>query len=139
MPSARSVIACSLLAASGAASAIESARPSTNAAPGTIESCVDRQSIRFRADERRAVLDAADAASVSAALIRRYPVLERDDLAPQRILLWRKGGVEWIYVALLENPARPAEVCFTATFVASRFDITAPLVVKYFGAAISRE
>ena len=139
MPSARSAIACSLLAASGAAGAIESVRPSATAAAGTVESCVDHQPIRFRADERRVVLDAADAATVSAALIRRYPMLERDGLAPQRILLWRKAGAEWIYVALLENPARPAETCFTATFAASRFDVTAPLIVKYFGSAIARE
>jgi len=139
MSSTRSAIACSLLAASGAASAIESLRPSATAAAGTLESCVDRQAIRFRADERRVVLDAADAATVSAALIRRYPMLDHDGLAPQRILLWRKAGAEWLYVALLENPARPAEVCFTATFVANRFDVTAPLIVKYFGSAIARE
>ena len=132
MSSARSAIACSLLAASGAVSAIESIRPSPNAAAGTIESCVDRQPIRFRADERRVVLDAADAATVSAALIQRYPMLERDGLAPQRILLWRKAGAEWIYVALLENPAKAGDVCFTATIRAGSLNGTKALLRKYF-------
>jgi hypothetical protein len=132
-------VACSVLAASGAAVAIESVRPSAGAGPGSIESCVDRQPIRFRADERRVVLDAADAATVSAALIRRYPMLEQDGLAPQRIVLWRKAGADWIYIALLENPTRPAETCFTATFVAGRFDVTRPLIVKYFGSTIAGE
>ncbi len=122
-----------------AAVAREEARPGAAAGAKSIESCVDRQVIRFGADDRRVVLDAADAASVSAALIRRYPVVDHDGLAPQRIVLWKKPAAEWLYIALLENPARPNETCFTATFVASRFDITPQMITKYFGGSMPGE
>ena len=98
-----------------------------------IESCVDHQAIRFQPDDRRAILDAADAATVAAALVRRYPVVERDGLAPRAIVLWRRPGAGWLYVALLEDPAKPDRHCFTATFVANRVDVTRSLVSKYFG------
>ena len=74
---------------------------------------------------------------------QRYSVesakVEQDGLTPQRVVLWRKPAAGWIYVALLVNPAKPGEICFTATFVASRFEITAPLVEKYFGAGALSE
>ena len=117
----------------------EDVRQAAATATSSIESCVDRQPIRFQPADRRVILDAADAAMVSAVLTRRYPIIERHGLAPQRIVLWRKAGADWIYIALLENPAQPAEVCFTATFAAGRFDVTAPLVAKYFGAAVADE
>ena len=60
-------------------------------------------------------------------------MVEQDGLAPQRVVLWHKPAAGWLYVALLVNPGKPGEVCFTATFVASRFELTAPLVEKYFG------
>ena len=98
-----------------------------------IESCVSTQAIRFSATDRRARLDATDAALVSAAIVRRYPMVERDGLAPQHIVLWRKPDANWIYIALLENPERAGQICFTATFAAGRFEQTAPLIAKYFG------
>ena len=116
------------------ASALGKARPGAAADMRAIESCVDHQAIRFGADDRRAVLDAADAATVSAALVRRYPVVDRDGLAPQHIVLWKQPASGWLYIALLENPARPDERCYTATFVASRFDVTPQMIAKYFGA-----
>ena len=107
----------------------------TNLVPGAadaIESCVSTQAIRFSGADRRARLDAADAAAVSAAIVRRYPVVERDGLAPQHIVLWRKPDAQWIYIALLENPQRAGQVCFTATFAAARFEQTPVLIAKYF-------
>ncbi len=135
----RMFVAGAVLVAASASVAREQARAEAAAGAPTIESCVDRQPIRFRADERRVVLDAVDAATVSAALSRRYPVLERDGMAPQRIVLWHKGGRDWLYVALLENPDKPADVCYTATFVAARVAATGPLLVKYFGAALGSD
>ena len=112
----------------------EEVRTSAAASVESIVSCVDQQALHFGPGERRVLLDALDAADVGAALTRRYPVVQRDGLTPQRIVLWQKSGGPWLYVALLENPKKPTEHCYTATFVAERFDLTGPLVSKYFGA-----
>jgi hypothetical protein len=76
---------------------------------------------------------------VSTALTRRYPMIEQHGLAPQGIALWRKPQAGWLYVSLLINPAKPGEACFTATFVADRFELTSALVEKYFGVAAVSE
>lgn len=133
----RSFLGAALLAGSvfaGTAQARDEERPVAAAIGSAIESCVDKSAIRFHKDDRRVVLDAADTVSVSAALTRRYPMVEQDGLVPQRIVLWRKPAIGWLYVALLVNPAKPGEVCFTATFAAGRFELTPPLIEKYFGA-----
>jgi hypothetical protein len=75
---------------------------------------------------------------VGAALTRRYPVLDRDGLLPDAIVLWRKPVDGWLYVTLLANPAKPSDVCFTATFAASLFELTAALLSKYFGGEVAR-
>ena len=137
----RSSIAWPLLVALATASvdAREDTRPFPGSRANTIESCVGGAPIRFRAEDRRAWLDAADAAAVGAALTRRYPVLDRDGLLPDAIVLWRKPVDGWLYVTLLANPAKPSDVCFTATFSASRFELTGALLVKYFGAGVARD
>jgi hypothetical protein len=98
----------------------------------TVEGCVDHSAIRFGANELRTLLDPVDAAVVAAALVRRYPVVGQAGLQPQQLALWRKPGAGWIYIALLANPAKPNEVCHTATFVADTFGFTPRLVAKYF-------
>lgn len=139
----RSSFGCAfaLLAAAwiGPADAREDIRPFPAGRTATIESCVGGAPIQFRADDRRVVLEAVDAAAVGSALARRYPVLERDGLTPDGVVLWRKPQSGWLFVTLLANPAKPADRCFTATFVAERFEITAALLVKYFGAGVARE
>lgn len=129
------LLGASLLAAAlaGSARARDEERPVAAAIGNAIESCVDKSVIRFRKDDRHVVLDAADTAAVSAALVRRYPMVQRDGLAPQRVILWRKPETGWLYVALLVNLARPGEVCFTATFSAGRFELTSSVIEKYFG------
>lgn len=141
MTSHRLLLGTALLAAgvAGPAQALEEGRPFPGSRADAIEGCAAGPAIRFSPADRRAILDAADAAAVSAALVQRYPMVERDGLAPQRLVLWHKPGADWLYIALLENPARPSEVCYTATFVAARFDLTLPLLVKYFGAGAASE
>lgn len=136
-----SFIGAALIAGSLASAALarDEVRPFAAAIGDAIESCVDTSAIRFRNDDRRVILDSADTVAVSAALTRRYPMVEQDGLAPQRVVLWRKPSAGWLYVALLVNPGKPGEICFTATFVASRFELTAPLVEKYFGAGALSE
>jgi hypothetical protein len=136
MVAPRSVVRAALIAGGLVAAAAwgrDEPRAAAAALGESIESCVDRSTIRFRTGDRRTLLDAIDTASVAAALVRRYPMVEQDGLVPQRIAVWRKPEVGWLYVALLANPAKPAELCFTATFTASRFELTASVLEKYFG------
>ena len=137
----RSFCALSLLVAvaTGGVDAREETRPLPGGRAATIESCVGGTPITFRPDDRRVWLEAVDAAAVASALTRRYPVLDRDGLLPDAIVLWRKPVDGWLFVTLLANPGKPADVCFTATFSASRFELTAPLLVKYFGAGVARD
>jgi hypothetical protein len=109
-------------------------RPFAAAIGDAIESCVDRTTLRFGKDERRAILDAEDTETVGEALMRRYPAFAQVGFAPQAIVLWRKPGADWLYVTLLVNPGKPGEVCFTASFVAARIETTPVMLKKYFGA-----
>jgi len=130
-----------LLAAAwlGTVQAREELRPFPGGRLAALDSCAGGASIRFQPEDRRVILEAVDAAAVGSALARRYPVIDRDGLLPDGIVLWRKPAAGWLFVTLLANPAQPTEVCFTATFVADRFDITAALLMKYFGAGVARE
>jgi hypothetical protein len=96
-----------------------------------IESCVSHEWIAFGSGDRSALLDETDHHAVSAAISRLYPVVEQDGLVPQRLLLWQKPSGETLYVALLPNPQKPSEACFTATFAAVRLDMTLLLKRKY--------
>jgi len=126
--------ACTVAAlASGPAPARDEPRPFAAAIGDAIESCVDSTTLRFGREERRAILDAEDTASVGEALLRRYPAFAQSGLAPQAIVLWRKPAADWLYVTLLINPAKPGEVCYTASFVAGRIGLTPVLLKKYFG------
>jgi len=121
---------------------VQAARDDPHRLPGdagAIEHCVGGPPIRFEPGARRALLEPSDAAQVSAALVQRYPIVAHDGLAPERIVLWRDPGSGWLYIALVTNPDDPEQVCFTATFSASRFAVTSPLIVKYFGASIANE
>ncbi len=137
----RSFCALSLLVAvaTGGVDSREETRPLPGGRAATIESCVGGTPITFRPDDRRVWLEAVDAAAVASALTHRYPILDRDGLLADAIVLWRKPVDGWLFVTLLANPGKPADVCFTATFSASRFELTAPLLVKYFGAGVARD
>ena len=130
-----SMVVAALVAAlaSGTATARDEARPLAAGIGNAIESCVDSATLRFGADERHVILDAADTSTVGTALLRRYPAFAQSGFAPQAIVLWRKPAADWLYVTLLVNPGKPGEVCFTATFVAARFEITPGMLRKYFG------
>jgi hypothetical protein len=121
------------LLATGAARARDEERPVATAITDAIDSCVDSSSIRFRAQDKRVLLEAADLDSVSTAIVRRYPMVEQDGLAPQGLVLWRKPAIGWVYIALLVNPSKAGEVCFTASFGADKFEMTPALIAKYFG------
>src|ERR1039457_6306791 len=121
-----------------ACQARDEGRAVATAIADAIESCVDDSSIRFGPSERRPLLETADTAAVSAAITRRYPMIEQDGLSPQGLVLWRQPEFGWVYVALLVNPAKAGEVCFTATFGANKFDLSRTLIEKYFGAGAAK-
>ena len=134
----RSLAVLALLAAAMApwrtAIARDEPRPFAAAIGDAIESCVDSTTLRFGKGERRAILDSEDTETVGEALMRRYPAFAQVGFAPQAIVLWRKPGADWLYVTLLVNPGKPGEVCFTASFVAARIEVTPVMLKKYFGA-----
>jgi hypothetical protein len=136
LPRPSLLLATSLLAALPALAKEDTPRVAT---PAAIENCVSREWISFGSGDQSALLDADDHRVVSAALVRLYPVVERDGLAPPRLMLWQKRSGETLYVGLLPNPMKPSEACFTATFAAARFDMTLLLRRKYFSGALPRE
>lgn len=84
-----------------------------------------------------ALLDEGDRRGAAAAMGRRYAVLG-PAFEPVAIVLWRRPGFGWIYVAL-ESPREPPPAwCFSATFSAPVFDFTPALQRKYFFAGASR-
>lgn len=104
----------------------------------SIESCVSHDTLEFSIGHNSALLDAEDRLQVSVALLQRYPMLQTDGFAPSHLLLWRRPGAEWVYVALLANPDKPSEMCFTATFAAGVFEQTPRLLKKYFASDAAR-
>jgi hypothetical protein len=103
-----------------------------------IESCVSHDAIEFSIGHNSALLDAGDRLQVTVAMQQRYPMLQADGFAPSHVMLWRRPGADWLFVALLANPHKPGEVCFTATFSAAVFALTPVLLKKYFASAATR-
>ena len=136
MPRPSLLFAAALLAAWPAFAKEATARA---APPAAIESCVSREWIAFGSGDQSAVLDEGDHRMVSAAMLKLYPVVEQDGLAPQRLMLWQKRSGETLYVALLPNPQKPNEACFTATFASAKLDMTLLLRRKYFSGSPPRE
>lgn len=83
------------------------------------------------------MLDASDRRGAAAAMGRRYPVLG-PAFEPAAIVLWKRPGYGWIYVALETPPQPPPLWCFSATFAAPVFDFTPALQRKYFFAGAAR-
>lgn len=106
--------------------------------PGTLSdimSCArSGPAIVLRDGERRVLLDTDDRDRVQAALVERYPALQRDGFDSPYILLWHKGGQDWLYVSLIAIDEPSPILCFTATFAAKGFTLTRDLLQKYFAA-----
>jgi len=96
-----------------------------------IESCVSSSAIQFDPIDQRVALDADDQARVQAEMEQRYPVLARHGFPVSKIILWHKKNGESLFITLLEHPDNPSEACFTATFVAARFQGIETLRRKY--------
>ena len=119
------------LALAAPAHAVEERRGSPgNVGPG-IENCVSQDWIHFGKEDQSAVLDANDHRLVRAEMIRRYPVIETDGFPTSRTILWQRSSGELLYIAVIDNPTKPGESCFSATFAAERFDLSLLLRRKY--------
>lgn len=102
--------------------------------PAQVESCVSRATLDWGDDRtRRVLLDDTDRERVQAAIVERYPVVQRSGAEPTHIALWRRPSGDWVYVSLLADPMRAGQYCFLATFSAARFGITESLLRKHFG------
>lgn len=98
-----------------------------------IDNCVTAAQLSFKPGVNGVVLDARDGPEVAAAIVRRYPVIERDGLYPQAIALWRPPKGEWVYATLSQKAHAPHPACFTATVDAAQVEATPTLIRKYFG------
>jgi hypothetical protein len=96
-----------------------------------LPSCVSADWIQFARDDQSALLDEGDRRTVLAEMHRLYPVIEHDGLPVSRIVLWRRGGGQLLFIAAIDNPRKAGEACFIATVSAARFSMTVPLLRKY--------
>jgi hypothetical protein len=119
------------LALAQTAGAVEERRGSLGNVGAGIENCVSQDWIHFGNDDQSAVLDEADHRRVRAEMIRRYPVIEGDGFPTSRVILWQRSSGDLLYIAVIDNPNKPGESCFSATFAAERFDLTLLLRRKY--------
>jgi len=108
------------------------------ATPVAVQNCVGSDTIELRAGEDSMLLDDADRDAMVTDMLKRYPVLGRDGFVPAAVLLWRKPGSGWVYVALRRQADKPGGVCALASFSAAAFELTAPLLRKYFVIAPGR-
>lgn len=134
-PIGRALSMAAVLSAIASASASAGGAPGAQAggAAGAVASCIGSATSIWSAADSRVELDANDARIVAAAIVARYPVIGNDGLTPQRLLLAKRAGGAWLYVALRADAGRPGGVCSTASFVAERFELTPALLRKYFG------
>lgn len=123
--------ACLAAFAHHAVHAAEERRGSPGNIAAGLENCVSRDFIEFGPDDQSAVLDEGDHRRVRAEMIKRYPVIESDGFPTSRMVLWQRASGALVYIAVIDNPRKPGESCFSATFAAERFDLTLLLRRKY--------
>ena len=123
--------ACLAAFAHHAVHAVEERRGSLGNVGAGLENCIGRDVIHFGKDDQSAVLDEGDHRRVRAEMIKRYPVIENDGFPTSRMVLWQRASGGLVYIAVIDNPSKPGESCFSATFAAERFDLTLLLRRKY--------
>ena len=123
--------ACLVMLAHPTAHSVEERRGSLGNVSAGLENCVSHDYIQFGAEDQSAVLDEGDHSRVRAEMIRRYPVIEGDGFPTSRMILWQRASGALVYIAVIDNPKKPGESCFSATFAAERFDLTLLLRRKY--------
>jgi hypothetical protein len=114
------LIGAALVAAASAAQAL------------VLENCISADALNVASGDRHAFVEPGDVAGIAAAIAERFPLLQRDGFEPSRLLLWERPGAGWVYVAVIENPHKRGEMCFTATITAGTVAITRDVLKKYF-------
>jgi hypothetical protein len=122
--------ALGVLLSAGAAHAVAQAPPGL--AGAALPNCVGPGRVEWNAGDESAFLDEGDRAALSATMLGRYPMLGADTFASAGIVMSRKAGGDWIYVALASKGTGATDRCVAATFTAKVFDITPALLRKYF-------
>lgn len=124
--------ACLLVLGALPAAGFGQAFMATPSEPLMLETCVGTERYQLNAGSDSVVLDDADRQGVQSALLERYPAFGRDGSAISAIVLWRKPGIGWVYLALKTHPDKPGKVCSAASFSAGVFGFSAELQRKYF-------
>lgn len=101
-----------------------------------LPNCVSDTRLELAAADERALLDDADRIGIGTLMQRRYPTLA--GFAPDAIVLWRKRGGDWLYLALAKSDRHAGGWCHSASFTAGVFDVTPALLRKYFPAGALR-
>jgi hypothetical protein len=123
------------LALASAAPAFAASAAPPPATTTHIANCVGgNDRVAFQPGHTGALLDTRDRERVTREMFSRYPMLERDGLVPEGIVLWHKPRGDWLFATLLPHPERPGAWCFAAHVVADGFDLMPQLMKKYFPA-----
>lgn len=96
-----------------------------------VENCIGSDRLAMHFGEDAAVLDAEDHAGMRGLIASRYSALGAGGFEPLQLVLWRRPGGDWVYVAIVANGQKPGGVCFSATIAAQPFPESNALRRKY--------
>lgn len=92
--------------------------------------CIGHDPLPMPAGAAHAWLDDRDRTEVAAALLARFPMLQRDGLEARAMLLWRHAEGDWRYAALVADPRGGGALCVAASFAGASIGGTGELVRK---------
>ena len=97
--------------------------------------CIGQDQLPMPPGAPHAWLDEGDRAEVAAALLARFPMLQRDGLEARALLLWRHAEGDWRYAALVADPRGAGALCVAASFAGASIGGTDELARKYLPTA----
>jgi hypothetical protein len=109
------------------------------ASPGaklSLPNCVSDTRLELAAVDERALLDDEDRDGLGRLLQQRYPAVA--GLTPDAIVLWRRNGGAWVYLALVKSSGHAGGWCHAASFSADPLGVTPALLRKYFAGGAQR-
>jgi hypothetical protein len=130
-----SLILLGLLHAATAVAQTRAKAPAKRNGSTVIENCVSQDTVSFRPGRNGVMLELEDRVKVAAAIVARYPMMERDGLYPSAVALWRRPDGDWVYATVVAKQAPPFPSCYASTVTAGDFDMTPALLKKYFDIA----
>ncbi|MBL8303763.1 MAG: hypothetical protein JNM26_13430 [Ideonella sp.] len=97
--------------------------------------CIGQDRLPMPPGAAHAWLDEVDRGEVAAALLARFPMLQRDGLEARALLLWRQAEGDWRYAALVADPRGAGALCVAASFAGASIGGTDELARKYLPTA----